>query len=145
MFSQGFQPGFLSKFSNDLHLGRVLDLYNRRHRDDLLGFGYHHYLCQGRGLVVLVCTYRELYFEKGFNPTRRYLAQPEIVWNQRHFLPQILDYDPHREILVRLEVQNTELQRTRKLSKRGLSLAVVHRQYLNQLLDYVAAPGAVHP
>ncbi len=144
MFKIGLRPRALWTQSEALHVQRVLNLYVRRYRDDLLGLGYHQFIREGRGILVLQCCYRDLFFRKGFAPIRRYInAQNLGQEGLSHLQTEMLHYDPSTEIMVSLQVQNTTLEHACRVSKRGLSLAVLHRQYLNRLLDYAAVPGRV--
>ena len=144
MFPFGFRPRVLRALANESHIKRVFDFYLKHHRDELLGLGYHQYISEGRGILVLSCSYRELFFGKGFFPERNYLRLPQFMKENRVKLSSTLNnYDPETEILVCLKLQNSSLRKITRLSKKGLSLSIVHRQYLNRLLDYVATPGVV--
>ena len=122
---------------------RVFDLYLKRNREELLGFGYHHYMQMSRGVVTLSCRYRDLFFGKGFHPDQTYRALNQVERNDRDLQGAIASYDPETEIVVHLNVQNSDLNCFSRLSKKGLALSVIHRQYLNRLLDFVAIPGMI--
>ena len=144
MFSTGFRPRLLRAFVNESHIKRVFDFYLKHSRDELLGLGYHQYIKEGRGILVLSSSYREVFFGKGFYPERQYMQLPTFMKDHQVKLGHTLkNYDPETEILVCLKLQNSNIRRIIKLSKKGLSLSIVHRQYLNRLLDYVATPGIV--
>ena len=101
----------------------------------------------GRGVLVLSCSYRDLFFGKGFHPGHQYqnvmaLSEQKLS-GELDVSTCLTDYDPETEVVVYLEVKNSDLYCLSKLSKAGLSLAVLHRQYLNNLLDYVAVSGIV--
>ena len=145
MFDQGFRPRLLRMMVGESHTRRVFELYLKCHRDELLGFGYHQFICMGRGAVVLSCRYRDLFFGKGFFPKNQYLSLRALSENK---LSGELDlsncltgYNPETEIVVYLQVQKSDRYCLSRLSKKGLALNRLHRKYLNRLLDYVAVPG----
>lgn len=144
MFSTGFRPRVLRALANESHIKRVFDFYLKHHRDELLGLGYHQYINDGHGILVLSCSYRELFFGKGFYPERKYMRLPQFMKENRVKLSASLkNYNPETEILVCLKLQNSNIRKITRLSKKGLSLSILHRQYLNKLLDYVVTPGVV--
>ena len=142
MFGIEFLPKLLGGLSDESHIQRVFELYLKHQCDDLLGFGYHQYIQEGRGILMLSCRYQDIFFGKGFYPERCYLSRIGVV---EGLLCQsgesLTSYDPETEILIGLQLQNDSVRHVTRLSKKGLSLSVLHRQYLNRLLDYVVNPG----
>ena len=144
MFNTRFRPRLLRALTNESHIKRVFDFYLKHSRDELLGLGYHQYMREGRGILVISSSYRDVFFGKGFYPQRQYMRLPKFMKDNHVKLGKSLqNYDPETEILVCLKLQNSNIRRILKLSKKGLSLSIVHRQYLDRLLDYVATPGIV--
>ena len=135
MFNQGLSLGFLRTNADSSYTKRVFNLYLNRHQDELLGLGYHHYRQSGRGILELISNYRELFFGKGFYPHHEY----QILSHSSEYASDVIDviksYDPETEVVVQLRVQNSDLTCFSCISKKGLALSVIHRQYLNQLLN----------
>lgn len=144
MFGIGFPPRLLRAFANESHIKRVFSVYLKYHRDDLLGLAYHEYLKQGRGVLLLSCRYRDLFLGKGFYPERNYLRAAQCAQKPFSSLQESCSqYDPETEILVGMQLEPSNVQQVTRLSKKGLSLSIVHRQYLNKQLDFVVTPGIV--
>lgn len=143
MFNQGFLLGLLRTSADDSYIQRVFDLYLKRHQDELLGFGYHYYKQWGPGAVCLSCGYRDLFFGKGFFPSRVYEHPGGDRPQNADVVDAIATYNPETEVVVRLTIQNSDLHCLSRLSKRGLALSVIHRQYLDRLLNSIAVPGTV--
>jgi hypothetical protein len=142
MFNQRFRPKFFRASADKSHAQKVLDLYLKHHQDELLGFGYHQFIQAGRGVILLTCGYRDLFFGKGFFPKRQYLnlmtLSAKKISGEQETSCHLANYDPETEMIVYLEVEKSDLYCLSRLSKKGLMLTVLHRQYLNRLLDYVA-------
>jgi hypothetical protein len=127
--------------SQDIHTQRVLNLYLRRHQDLLLGFGYHNFMRLGRGVVVLTLQSREGYRGKDLTFRREYFPNTHLPLPVSPLLSEsLLNYDPQTEVVVSIQIPSKGIIEVKTLSQRGLSLALLHRQYLNQLLDQVVTP-----
>lgn len=144
---EGFCPKLFRMSAGKSHAQRVFDLYLKRHCDELLGFGYHQFIHAGQGALVLSCRYRDLFFGKGFHPQHQYLSLMTLsqmqLSGELDASISLASYNPETEVVVYLNVQKSDVYCLSRLSKKGLTLTVLHRQYLNRLLDKVAMPGIV--
>jgi hypothetical protein len=127
--------------NRDIRTQRVLSLYLRRHQELLLGFGYHNFMRVGRGVVVLTLQSQDGYRGKDLIFHREYFPSTNLPLPVSPLLSErLLSYDPQTEVVISIHMPSKGIVEVQTLSQRGLSLVLLHRQYLNHLLDQVATP-----